>query len=399
MWYFALLVLIGIAVAILLLARRQQLSTLSTLQANKAVYHSRMAELEEDKVQGLLTERDYVNAQRELKKAFVTDVHDPDEEVTMKPAPVFWLFVVLLVTALGLYSWGGSWQQQRQADQALIELEERSQRLLSDSSGQVDSQEMVLFALGLRQRLAAEPNASAWSLYGRLMMQLGQIEEAVAAFEQARSLAPNNTANLMYYAQALIMIGSDHDLAQAARLVSRALQIDKTNIEALILLGVIAYERGDYERSVQAWEISLQLLEASDPRYQVIADTLAEAKARADGSVLALTVNVSISEHLQSEMPHGATLFVFVRDPDGGRAPIAVVRQPITSFPVTVTLTDADAVMTATGLSASKKWLVGARLTRGGSIEMEMGDMEARPVLLDAAPGLQVELRLTEVFQ
>lgn len=399
MWYAALVVLTLLAIAILLLARRQQLSTLSTLQANKAVYESRLLELEEDRVQGLLTEQDLANAQRELKKSFVTDVHDPDEQVRMKPAAISWVIAVIIVAATGLYLWGGSWQQQRQADQALIDLEARSQRLLNDSSDQIEPQEMMLFALGLRQRLAEKPNASAWSLYGRIMLQLGQLDEGIAAFEQSRSLAPKNAANLMYYAQALIMSGSDADLAKAAGLVSNVLQEDRANVEALGLLGVIAYERGDFERAAQAWEITLQLLDENDPRYASLQNSLTDAKARADGSIVALTVKIDISEQLRNEMPFGATLFVFVRDPDGGRAPIAVVRQAISDFPITVTLTDADAVMTATGLSDAKNWLVGARLTRSGTIEMQVGDMEARPVVLEAGPGLNVELRLTEMRQ
>ncbi|MCO4321697.1 c-type cytochrome biogenesis protein CcmI [Aliidiomarina quisquiliarum] len=399
MWYVALCVLALLAVAILLLAKRQQLSTLSTLQANKSVYESRLLELEEDRKQDLLTDKDLANAQRELKKAFVTDVHDPDEQVSMKPASISWVIAVVVISALGLYLWAGSWQQQRLADHALAQLEERSQRLLNDSSGQIEPEEMMLFALGLRQRLGEKPNASAWSLYGRIMLQLGQLDEGIEAFEQSQRLEPKNISNLMYYSQSLIMSGSDNDLARAAGFVRTILEEDRGNVDALALLGVIAYERGDYERAVQAWELTLQLLNDGDPRLLALEKSLADAKARADGSVLALTVNVNISEQLRNEIPFGATLFVFVRDPDGGRAPIAVVRQVVADFPVTVTLTDADALMTATGLSDASNWLVGARLTRSGTIEMEIGDMEARPVVVEAGPGLNVELRLTEMRQ
>src|SRR5690554_4424096 len=118
---------------------------------------------------------------------------------------------------------------------------------------------------------------------------------------------------------------------------------------------------------------------------------------RGCGCIVTHTVNCDFSVQLRNEMPFGASLFFFVRDPDGGRAPIAVVRQTINDFPITVTLTDADVVMTETGLSDAKNWLVGARLTRSGTIEMQVGDMEARPVVLEAGPGLNVELRLTEM--
>lgn len=399
MWYLALAILALFAVAILLLARRQQLSTLSTLHANKAVYESRLQELDEDKAQGLLNDKDLANAQRELKKAFVTDVHNPDEEVRMQPARIAWVVLLALVAATALYMWGGSWQQQQQADTALAELEQRSARLLNNANVQPDADEMMLFALGLRQRLAQEPNASAWSLYGRIMLQVGQLDEALAAFEQSRNMSPDSVSNLMYYAQALILSGSDADLAKAGGFVGNILREDRTNVEALGLLGVIAYERGDFERAAQAWELTVRLLDEEDPRRVSLLSSIEDAKARSDGSVLTLTVNVDISETMRNELAYGSTLFVFVRDPDGGRAPIAVSRRTISDFPVTITLTDADAVMTETGLSDAENWLIGARITRSGTIEMQVGDMEARPVVVEAEPNLTVPLRITEIRQ
>lgn len=228
---------------------------------------------------------------------------------------------------------------------------------------------------------------------------MGSLEEAVAAFERSRRLEPNHIDNLVLYAQTLIALGSDGELAQASGYLRQVLERDKTNLEAIFLLGVVAYERGDYDRAVQAWEISARLVDENDERYAVIESALEDAKARSEGRVLTVTVQVSISEVLRNELPPGAHLFVFIRDPDGGPAPIAVVRQRVSDFPMTVTLTDADAVMTDQGISAVKQWLVGARLTQSGTIEMQVGDMEARPVLVEAEAGKRVELRITEMRQ
>ncbi|MCC5855568.1 MAG: c-type cytochrome biogenesis protein CcmI [Idiomarina sp.] len=398
MWYVILVVLMLVAVALLFVARRQQLSTWSTLQANKEVYESRLEEIEEDLAQGLLSQKDLANAQRELQKSFVTDVHDPDEKVEMKPANVWWIAVVLVVAAGGIYIADGSWQQQRQADQARAELEERSRRLLSNSGEAAETQEIVMFALGLRQRLQEQPDAGAWSLYGRLMMQLRQTDQAIEAFERSRQLNSTNVGNLLAYSQALIMSGSDPDLARAARFIRQILESDRTNSEALGLLGVVAYERGDFNQAVQAWELTLQIMDEQDPRYAVIQGSLEDARGRADGSVLTLTVTVDISETMRNELPFNATLFVFVRDPDGERAPIAVTRQRITDFPITVTLTDDDAMTPDRTLSSVRNWLVGARVTASGTIELRQGDMEARPRLIERENRQQIELRITEMI-
>jgi len=359
MWMVALVILLIVGVAVLFVARQQQASTLSTLQANKAVFSSRLAEIEEDFQQGLLSEKDLANAKRELQKTFVTDVHDPDEAVEAKPASLTWIIAILVVSSVGLYMLSGSWQQQRTADEALATIEERFAALQSNRSGAVDREELELFALGLRQQLEARPDAGAWSMYGRIMMQLDYLDESLQAFERSRQLDPNNQSTLVMYSQVLVASGSDPDLARAAGFIRQVLEESPRNIEALGLLGVIAFERGDFDRAVQAFELTLRLMQDEDPRYATIERALQDARDRAEGNVITLTVNVDISETLRNEMRPGSTLFVFVRDPDGGRAPVAVYRQAVSDFPITVNITDANAMTPDRKLSDLENWLVG----------------------------------------
>lgn len=398
MWIVALLLLLVVAIAILVVARQKQSRTLSTMQANRQVFESRKAEIEEDFKQGLLNEKDLANAHRELKKAFVSDVQDPDEEVEQKPASLAWVIAVLLIASMGMYALGGSWQQQRTADQALEQLETRFENLRTQPGAGIDREELELFALGLRQRLEARPDAGAWSMYGRMMMQLNRLDEALQSFEKARVLNPSDESNLVTYARTLLMSGSDGDLAQAADYIRQILEASPRNLEALGLLGVIAFERGDFDRAVQAFELTLRMMQPEDPRYGAIEQALTEAQARADGSVLTLTVNIDISEQLRNELRPGSTLFVFVRDPDGGRAPIAVYREQIGDFPVTVTLTDENAMTPERALSDVENWLVGARVSTSGTVTVQPGDMEARSVLVEGDTSQFVSLRITELL-
>ncbi|CUS47154.1 MAG: cytochrome c-type biogenesis protein CcmI [Idiomarinaceae bacterium HL-53] len=399
MWMVALVILLIVGVAVLFVARQQQASTLSTLQANKAVFSSRLAEIEEDFQQGLLSEKDLANAKRELQKTFVTDVHDPDEAVEAKPASLTWIIAILVVSSVGLYMLSGSWQQQRTADEALATIEERFAALQSNRSGAVDREELELFALGLRQQLEARPDAGAWSMYGRIMMQLDYLDESLQAFERSRQLDPNNQSTLVMYSQVLVASGSDPDLARAAGFIRQVLEESPRNIEALGLLGVIAFERGDFDRAVQAFELTLRLMQDEDPRYATIERALQDARDRAEGNVITLTVNVDISETLRNEMRPGSTLFVFVRDPDGGRAPVAVYRQAVSDFPITVNITDANAMTPDRKLSDLENWLVGARLSTTGTIELTTGDMEARPVLVEGGVSQSLSIRITEYIE
>lgn len=400
MWYFLLALLLVLAIVFMVLARRNQWETWTIEQANKEIYESRILELEEDVRQGVISEKERVHAEKELLKAFVTDIHDPDAKVEKKPAGVLVPTVILVVLAVGIYIYDGSWQQQQRSDRAHEALPGLSAWLQGDQSAAPRSEDdLWTYALGLRQRLMDEPEPNAWSLYGRLMMQVRQLEQALEAFEMAYRLEPNNYNNLMSYSQALIMSGSDHDLSLAARNLRMVLQQNGTNVEALGLLGIVHFERADFERAAASWDLALSLMDESDSRYSAIADSLRQAQDRIDGTVTTLTVTVEITEALRNEMAWVNNLYVFVRDPDGGREPIAVTRQRVTDFPVTLTLTDEDAMLEGVDLSSASSWLVQARLTTGETMERRRGDFESRPMLIERESGRQIRITLTDMVE
>lgn len=398
MWYLALAILLVAAVLLMLLVKRQQHVAYGMQAANRELYESRLQELRVEQQEGTISEQDFDTAVLELKKTFVADNADDERPIKEAPAGMLVPVVVLVGLTLVLYFWvGDSWRQQQYADEALERLPELSERIMGDASIQASQEEVELFALGLRQRLQQDPDAGAWMLYGRVMMQMRQVEQAIDAFERSLQLDPNRTSTLIAHAQALIMMGSDAELARAARNIRQVLEQQTTNVEALGLLGIIAYERGDFEQAAQAWNLTLRLLNEDDPRYAAIQRSLESAEQRISGDIMFVTVTVDITDELRNEMPPNSNLFVFVRDPDGERAPAAVVRQPISDLPVTLTLTEEDAMVDGHTLATIGSWLVSARLTTGDTIDVVPGVMEARPRLLERESGQQVELTISEM--
>lgn len=403
MIYAVFAILLLLAAGLLVAARRAQRADFTVHASNRAIYQARLQELEQERDEGTLTQADYQASLVELKKRFVAENADDGssneaQKLQQKPASILLpLLLLLAITAILYFVVGQSWQQQRQAEQALQQLPTLSEQILRGGNAQPTMEEVETFALGLRQRLAQDPDAGAWMLYGRLMMQMRQLEQAVEAYEKSLALDPDREGTLIAHAQALIMMGSDNDLARAARNIRRVLEREAMNPEALGLLGVVAFERGDYEQASQAWEITLQLLDRDDPRYSAIETSLEQAQSRLSGDLIYLTVTVDISDELRNELPPQANLFVFVRDPDGSRAPAAVVRQPVSDFPVTLTLTENDAMVDGLTLATIDNWLVSARLTTGDTIDVVPGVMEARPRLLNNDSAQQVTLTLTEM--
>lgn len=400
MGYVALAILLIAAVLLMVLVRRQQNITYSIQASNRQLYEARLAELEDERKEGSLNDSEYHAAIMELKKLFVAENSQDDAVIQEKPAgmlvPVLSLVSIVLVLYFVV---GESWQQQRHANQAVEQLPSLAERIMGESGSQhASNEEIETFALGLRQQLNDRPDAGAWMLYGRVMMQMRQIEQAVDAFERSLSLDPERVSTLITHAQALIMVGSDNDLARAAHNIRIVLEKQPMNAEALGLLGIIAYERGDYEQASQAWSMALELLSEDDPRFAAIQSSLEDVEQRLSGDLVYITVTVNISDELRNEMPPAANLFVFVRDPDGLRAPAAVIRQSVSDLPVTLTLSEDDAMVEGHTLATIQSWLVGARLTTSDTIDIRPGVMEARPLLIETESGQQIQLTISEMY-
>lgn len=393
--HIALIAVVAISGALFLLitGRKQREQQRTRLDVNRELYQQRKEELVQERDDGLLTAEAYARANDELDKRFVSENTELEQVHDQQVGRNIWLpAIIVLVLTVVFYTLFGSWSLQRQADEALEQLPELGKKVLTNADAQATREELETFALGLRQRLAAEPNdAVAWLVYAHSMSALGQLEQSIDAYKKSLSIEPNRVGTLVSYARLLLQTGDEDFMPEAATLLRRVLEQEPSNQEALSLLGFVAFQRGDWQQAVAALELFLQQIPATDERYQPVATAVAEAKQRLAAEDVELTVTVNISEEARSAIPQGATLFVYVRAAEGPGMPAAVVRQPVTEFPVTVTLSDANAMLPDYRMSQLNQWQVMARISADERIEAEPGDRDAEPLIIDAA-STRVEL-------
>lgn len=393
--WFLMALMLFVAVVFVLLATGKQRRYRKRQDENKRWYEQRLAELEEERQHYGLPEEEYEYARQELDKTFLNDSHDVEENVTWHRAPIAVPIVLLLVIASGLYWVFGSWQLQLQAEEARQRLPELGKTLLQQQNQEASREELNTFALGLRQKLMQEPDdAVAWWIYAGVMVDLGAPQDANDAFEKALALEPNRVNTLVSYSRFLLMSGVDDGEAKAARLLARALQQEPGNIEALSLLGFVAYERQDWDQAISAWQLLLERLPEGTSRFQAVENALADAKAQQQSSQLALTVRVELSAELQQHLPTDSTVFVYVTGADKPM-PAAVVRQPVSEFPFTVTLSNSNAMLPDYRLSDLQQWHVHARVSQDEKIERQQGDLEAETVTLEAGSSQQLTLTIS----
>jgi cytochrome c-type biogenesis protein CcmI len=387
--HIALILAVALAggLFLLLTGRRQRDQQRTRLDVNRELYEQRKLELVQEHEDGLLTDNAFERANAELDKRFVTENSELEQLHDQQVGRNIWLPAVLLVVlTIVLYGLFGSWSLQRQADEAIQALPELGKKVLTNDNAQTTREELETFALGLRQRLAREPNdAVAWLVYARSMTALGQLEQAIEAYKKSLQIEPNRIGTLLSYTQLLLQTGDESMMPEAASLLRRVLEQEPSNQEGLSLLGFVAFQRGDWQQAITAWELLLQQIPETDERYQPVATAVADAKQRLQATELELTVTVDVTEASKALIPEGATLFVYVRAAEGPGMPAAVVRQPVTEFPVTVTLSDANAMLPDYRMSQLNQWQVMARISADEQIDAAEGDLDATPVIIEPA--------------
>jgi cytochrome c-type biogenesis protein CcmH len=257
----------------------------------------------------------------------------------------------------------------------------------------------------LERKLAEDPSQwEGWALLGRVRMEQGNVPGAVEAFAKAHALVPDNDAVAVGYAEALLRASPEGRFPpEAVAMLEKAARAEVPDERALFFLGMHRMLSGAPGEAADLWE---RLLPRLDPTAaQALLPQIAaarEAAARiaggpapaAAGPALALTVEVA--PELAARAKAGAVLYVFARPATGG-PPVAAKRIDVGSWPLQVTLGDADRPMPTAKLSDHAEVLVTARLSLTGNAMGATGDLESEPVKARVADGAPVALRLDRV--
>jgi cytochrome c-type biogenesis protein CcmI len=345
---------------------------------------------------GELAEQDFDAAAQELKTQFLSQ----QQQAQLAQPGTGWrlpLVLLLLVTLLvaAIYAVTGHYRQLDDWQRAQQQLQQFGERALLGQGEPLSEQEMELFALGLRTRLANEgDDAVAWMLLGRIRLSQGAAEQAVAAFERALKLSPERVPLLLSYAQALILLGDDNSLARAGRAVAQVLTREASNTDALSLMALIAYEKGDMAEATSAWQLLLKQLPKDDPRYAAVQQRLTELGVDIKAPGRQITVNLFVDPRLKQANPD-ASLFLFARAAEGPGLPLAVQRVPLPEGQLQLVLTEQMAMQNEWTLASADKVQVVARLSQSGTVELRPGDIQAESGVLDlTANTLTISLTL-----
>ncbi|MFY8282128.1 c-type cytochrome biogenesis protein CcmI [Pseudoalteromonas sp. SSMSWG5] len=415
MWAsFVLLTLIALLFVVVPFFKRERIQRLDH-NANSElirIYYQRLDELKDDLENQRIDAQMHDEAVVEQKRRLLNEL-SPEKALNSKGNNRIFALTgagfLIVLTAI-FYGYTGSQQQIKGWHDAMANLKSYGERAVMQNGEPLTANELQAFALALRTKLdQSGDDEVAWMLLGRVAMSLNEFDMAKQSFDKVLKMNPDNKQVLISYSQVLLMEGNDANMSQAATMLSKVLKAEPTNIDAISLLALIAYERKDWLQAKTAFEVLLASMEQNDPRYSMIAERIAEIDAHlnneqvtntevADASNSEISITVDLDPALADSQPQNGTLFVFAKAASGPQMPLAVVKMTEYSFPLTVTLSDANAMVDGLNLSSVEQIILTARLSKDATVVTSSGELEGKSDVLERTNVKEYSLLINELI-
>lgn len=355
---------------------------------NAQIVKQRLEELEREATEGLISEKDKQQAVTELKLALVEESHI---SVSSKPTRSYIPLSLGLILALGIggvvYYNGNHISEVKQLVDATESVEALSAKLIGVVEGQSDISpaELQSLTLAIRQRLRDTPNdEQAWLNLGRLYMSIGFSEQSIESFKRAFELAPENPSMRLSYAQALMLSGTDENLQRSQRMLEFELEQQPENDNIKLMLTVVTSQLGDLGNAERYFSLIRDKMSPDTQMYQTLVARLQELRQQQGISEseqgeqqTGFKVTVNVDEAIKEKLPEQGFLFVFAQDAKSSmKMPAAVIKLPLQALPITVSLTEDNAMMPNFTLNQLEQTNLVARVSLDENVETAMGELQ-----------------------
>lgn len=357
---------------------------------NLAIYRQRLDELVTQYQQQIISDELYQQMRHDLDQALLRDIPERTAESGMPVSQAQisrvlpWLVCIVIVLLAGtLYGWQGNW------------------KAIDPEMRKLPSPEVLV--LRLQERLAEEPGSvDDWVLLGQSYVALKRYADGRDAYREAYRLAPDNVQILLSYIEAMGR-ANNGSLQAAEPLLEKARQLAPDSPDVSWFYSILLMQKGQWQPAMAIWVRLLDSLENPDQR-QMLEMLIANARQKLGApeanphARVTLQVEVALDPALAGLADANDVVFIFARAASGPPMPLAVVRKWVRDLPVTVTLSDKDAMMANMTLSKFPEVLVGARISKKGSAMPVSGDLQIlSPPFAHARQTTPLKLNISEI--
>lgn len=359
---------------------RDQLETFeandTTAEQNVAIFQRRLASLEAARDRGDIDDARYQEDRLELERSLLEDTV-VETRRPLKSASAGRLMVPLVMVAVV----GAStfWYQQYGAEGDLT-LYAIQQEVRQHPDGSLS-----MFTERMEAEAERQPNnPNVWSALFPIYRDTGQTDKAVDALERLLDIDGRIPPLLAQMAQLQFFMAERQLTPEVQALVDETLALDPRQPTVLGMLGIHAFDSGDYETAIDHWRRALANIEnpetasslrdgirVAQERMGVVPENADAAAAQSQG----IRVNVSLDAELEGSVSDDATVFITARDMDGELPPLAVIRAQVSELPMTVVLDDAAAMSADAQISQVREARLMVRVSPSGQATPQPGDL------------------------
>jgi len=357
-----------------------------TLDQNLAVYRRRLASLEAARERGDVDDSRFEEDRLELERSLLEDT-ERLERAPLKSNASGKLAVPLVMVAVVVA--GALWYLQEGAEGDLT-LHMVQQQVMNDPDAS-----LPMLIERLEEQAAAQPdNPNVWRALFPLYRDSGRITDATRALERLIELEGRQPQLLAELAQIRYFAADRQMTDEVQALVDEVLAMDASQPTVLGMLGIDAFDSGDYETAIDRWRRAIAGMQdpgtadALRQGIRVAQQRLGlqpEAAEQAVAEGPAIVVSVRLADDLAGRLDDDATVFVVARDLAGELPPLAVARVRLGELPTTVMLDDTRAMSPEAQISQVDQARLMVRVSASGQATPAAGD------LLGTLEGVPVE--------
>lgn len=369
-------------------------------QLNLSVHQRRLASLEAALERGEIDQQRYASDRIELERSLLDDTASQQSK-PLKAASSGKLIVPVLLIAMAVAVIGWYQDQGAAGDLALYQAQSE---VLASPDGNVET-----LIARLEQEASRQPdNINVWRSLYPLYRDSGRIPEARTTLEHLVALEGRKTwlvaelAELRYFTEGRDLKG------EVKVLVDEVLAEEPAQPKVLGILGIDAYESGDYEQAITHWRNAIagmndpdaaeslrQGIKSAQQRLGIEPDAADEAVAAGPG----ISIELSLDPALSDRLPGDTAVFVVARDTAGELPPLAIQRTTLAQLPLNVMLNDSHAMAPGASLSQVDQANVVVRVSASGQATPQPGDLMGRLEGVSVGNGKPLSLTIDRVIE
>ncbi|MFS8153609.1 c-type cytochrome biogenesis protein CcmI [Vreelandella titanicae] len=345
----------------------------TSAEQNVAIFKRRLASLEAALERGDIDAARFEEDRLELERSLLEDTAFRERR-PLKAASAG--RIVVPVVMLAVVAVSVIWYQQKGAEGDLVLLAVQ-QEVQNDPDGS-----LAMYIERMEEQAERQPdNPNVWSELFPLYRETGQMPKAVDALERLIEIEGRIPPLLAQLAQIRFFMAERELTDEVQALVDETLEQDPRQPTVLGLLGINAFDNGDYEQAIDHWRRAIANIE--DPNtvsslrdgIRVAQERLGIEPEEAVTEGTGIRVRVSLDEELVGRVDGDASVFITARDIEGELPPLAVVRAQLSELPMTVTLDNSVAMSPQAQISQVQEARLVVRVSPSGQAAPQPGDL------------------------